>query len=558
MANTPTTYYAINKPASGDTGWGTTMNADMDTIDTALYGMAQLAGRSGGQTLYGGTAANEDLHLKGTAHGTKTTSYVTLQADGGYVGIGTTAPLSKLNVVDTSSSSPRGILSTQISTDTNGARVGFAKARGTAGGETTVVTGDTLGRLMFRGYDGSNYLEMASVEVGASGTVASTRVPTYMAFSTATDAAPSVLTERMRIDNAGNVGIGVASPTVRLDVSGPVKIVGTSSGDTTLSVSSLAGNNQLRTVGNATPRVLVGVGTDDNSTNLQVFGTVSTTGTITVTNNIAVQWKDSGGTARRLFLLSASDASYFGPSDTGWGGTTYLKAGTTLLMSVNTATSAVDAVFVATTGKVGIGTTSPDSLLHVNLSDTGTNTITRVLTITHNGGTAAAGFGTGILFELESSTTEDQTAAAIDVAWSTATHASRASYMAWSLVTNAGSLTEAMRLTGEQNLKLGGTASRGTAVGTNHIDLFDGTAPTGTLANGVSIYSKAGEFYALDAAGNETLNSPHDPETGEWIFWSRNTVTGRTYRVDMERMVAAIEALTGQSFTTETFESLSN
>jgi len=51
-------------------------------------GAALLAGRSGGQTIYGGTAANEDLTLEGTSHATKTTSYLNLQPNGGNVGIG--------------------------------------------------------------------------------------------------------------------------------------------------------------------------------------------------------------------------------------------------------------------------------------------------------------------------------------------------------------------------------------------------------------------------------------------------------------------------------------
>lgn len=137
----------------------------------------------------------------------------------GSLGLGTGSPLTKLNVVETGSASPRGILSSQFSTDTNGARVGFAKARGSVASPTTVASGDTLGRLTFRGYDGANYLEMASIEAGISGTVASTRVPTFLAFSTATDAAPSVLTERLRIDNAGNAGFGTPAPNAKLTVS---------------------------------------------------------------------------------------------------------------------------------------------------------------------------------------------------------------------------------------------------------------------------------------------------------------------------------------------------
>jgi len=50
------------------------------------------AGRSGGTTIYGGVAANEDIAIEGTSHATKASSYVLLQANGGNVGIGITAP----------------------------------------------------------------------------------------------------------------------------------------------------------------------------------------------------------------------------------------------------------------------------------------------------------------------------------------------------------------------------------------------------------------------------------------------------------------------------------
>lgn len=147
----------------------------------------------------------------------------------GRLGIGSSSPLTKLNVVETITTSPRGILSSQYSTSTDGARIGFLKARGTEASPTTVATGDVLGRMMFRGYDGSSVLEMASIEAGVSGTVASTRVPTYLSFSTATNAAPSVLTERMRILNNGNVGIGTSSPSAVLQVKGSGSTMATTS-----------------------------------------------------------------------------------------------------------------------------------------------------------------------------------------------------------------------------------------------------------------------------------------------------------------------------------------
>src|ERR1035437_6965172 len=57
------------------------------------------------------------------------------------------------------------------------------------------------------------------------------------------------------------------------------------------------------------------------------------------------------------------------------------------------------------------------------------------------------------------------------------------------------------------NYKIGGTAVRGTTEGTNHLDVFNGTPPAGTLANGFSIYSAAGLAYAIDAAGVRTAVS---------------------------------------------------
>jgi hypothetical protein len=88
-----------------------------------------------------------------------------------------------------------------------------------------------------------------------------------------------------------------------------------------------------------------------------------------------------------------------------------------------------------------------------------------------------------------------------------------------------------------KNLKLGGTADRATTKGTHHFDIFDGTAPVGTLANGISFYSAAGEAYVMDAAGNATLISPHDSETNEWIFRSKHTPSGKVLRIDVERLL---------------------
>jgi len=47
------------------------------------------------------------------------------------------------------------------------------------------------------------------------------------------------------------------------------------------------------------------------------------------------------------------------------------------------------------------------------------------------------------------------------------------------------------------------------------------------------------------------LFPPHDPETGEWIYYSKNIKTGKIVRVDMEKLVKAVEKITGEKFMIE-------
>lgn len=117
----------------------------------------------------------------------------------------------------------------------------------------------------------------------------------------------------------------------------------------------------------------------------------------------------------------------------------------------------------------------------------------------------------------------------------------------------AGSTTiaERLRITDLGNIKIAGTALRGTTEGTNHLDIFDGTAPVGTLANGISLYSASGELRVMDAAGNSTLLSPHALDTNEWVYDSVNTQTGKGLHVDMERLVKFLDAKFGTSFVRE-------
>jgi len=88
--------FIATSAGAGDAGKPVKLNGsgllDATMLTGSLTGYALLAGRSGGQTLNGGTAANEDLILQGTSNATRTSSYVILQPTAGSVGVGTSTP----------------------------------------------------------------------------------------------------------------------------------------------------------------------------------------------------------------------------------------------------------------------------------------------------------------------------------------------------------------------------------------------------------------------------------------------------------------------------------
>ena len=59
--------------------------------------------------------------------------------------------------------------------------------------------------------------------------------------------------------------------------------------------------------------------------------------------------------------------------------------------------------------------------------------------------------------------------------------------------------------------------------------------------------SGTGEVFVLDAADNETKISPHN-DNGEWEYFSRNSRTGKTVRINMEAMIRDLETFTGNRY----------
>jgi hypothetical protein len=101
----------------------------------------------------------------------------------------------------------------QYSGDAAGGWLAFRKSRGTSIPTNTIVaSGDVLGQIVFSGANGTSYTDGARIRAIVSATPgASNDMPTDLVFETVPDGS-GTLAERMRITQAGNVGIGRASP----------------------------------------------------------------------------------------------------------------------------------------------------------------------------------------------------------------------------------------------------------------------------------------------------------------------------------------------------------
>ena len=83
-------------------------------------------------------------------------------------------------------------------------------ASSSSGNYTAVANNRPLGYIVFRGSDGSQFVESATIKAEVDGTPGANDMPGRLVFSTTADGASSP-TERMRIDNEGNIFWGPLS-----------------------------------------------------------------------------------------------------------------------------------------------------------------------------------------------------------------------------------------------------------------------------------------------------------------------------------------------------------
>jgi hypothetical protein len=283
--------------------------------------------------------------------------------------------------------------------------------------------------------------------------------------------------ERMRLDTAGNLGIGTSSPIRLLQVGA----YGSSNGEIALGATTTGYNSILFGDGSTGTDFYRGYIQYQHNGDYMILATAAAErmriesggnvgiGISSVATGISQRvLQVTNGTNGMILLGSGSTQS---PNPRLWGADTYdlaLAAGVTT-GKVLFYTNDTERMRITNDGYVGIGTSTPALALDV----IGQARATALLVL--NGGTP---------------TTPNNT---------TPTFFSPSSGVL-GIVTNG---SERARIDSSGNLLVGGTASRGTTAGAAHLDLFNGTAPAGTLTNGISLYSSSGDFKFMNATGDE-------------------------------------------------------
>jgi hypothetical protein len=213
---------------TGDTAASLTItSADINggTIDgTVIGGVAAAAGNfttlgaTGNVTL--GDAAADVITIQGRISATGTTAnYVAATTLFGNSSSSTNVPAVTHQVgISQSGSNPKFFFNHDYTgagrSATNIGGLLLARSRGATVDDMTVVNnGDTLGIVIFRGSDGTNFVNSAAIVSLVNGAPAATSVPGALTFNT-TAVGSTTFTERVRIDSSGQVGIGL-TPTTR-------------------------------------------------------------------------------------------------------------------------------------------------------------------------------------------------------------------------------------------------------------------------------------------------------------------------------------------------------
>lgn len=337
-----------------------------------------------------------DIRFRQNVAGTMTTR-MTIKSDGGNVGIGTTSPAAKLQV-GTSSTGDAG-----NGDNSANARIGASNAGGIVynlsltNTATATVSNEAALSFVLAG----NYSATGVISAILRNTTTAASDLLFKNYSAGT------MFERMRIQYDGNVGIGTTSPVAKLDINGTSnfganvyhsiggqKFFAGSGGTYAYIYTGTTALNFINSNDTSTLMTLlnggsVGIGTTSPSTKLQVKDAItagsvdSVSGTTLLlgqysNGNLTVlgtEYSSGGPVLAYAVSPSTSGAGAF-LSSTGIaiprsayvqdGGTHRWYVGASQTVSIGSAVSLSETMRINSNGNLGIGTSSPLQILHVN------------------------------------------------------------------------------------------------------------------------------------------------------------------------------------------------
>lgn len=226
----------------------------------------------------------------------------------------------------------------------------------------------------------------------------------------------------------------------------------------------------------------------------------------TRTSNIVFSTVNSAAALTAILTLTGSQAIVAGSlkMSVGLGAQMDNLAGTAANPNYTFASSSGLGMYRVNTNILGFATNSvqrmnigTDGSTWIRASDAGTNAVLGVFTIGHNSsGTPAAGYGTSIVIQGQSSTTADTTMAEELVSWIVATHASRTARRVFNIYDTAA--REALRMEASGSAPMIGFLGAAAVVQqTGGQNLTNNVTSGGTTGQ---IDDFAGSLYATDAA----------------------------------------------------------
>ncbi|MFM6926826.1 MAG: beta strand repeat-containing protein, partial [Bdellovibrio sp.] len=338
-----------------------------------------------------------------------------------------------------------------------GTVIRLGSAWGTPAAPQTSTTNQSLGGIQFEAYTGvsgasNGYSSGASIGASASANASLTNSSAYLTFAT-TPKNSITQQERMRITDAGNIGMGTNAPTASLVV------------NKTAPAGTIA----------STGTDVTGVGTN--------FTTAFSVGDQIVANG---QVKTITGITDATNLIVNSAFS----SD----------------LAASTAYARVGTIFSA--GNVGIGTTAPRSPLHVNVtssipagrfSQVNGTSVPDLLTLELNSN-AGLDRGVGITFNTPTAAQSSATGGRLYVAGEVA---GTNTYMAMSTATG-NVLSEKVRITSTGNVGIGATAPTAKLEVNGHIAASGSAATLGACGTSPAITGNDTKGYVTVGSGATT------------------------------------------------------